>query len=104
MTSFFALGLPHGLDWLWIALIFFLLLGPKKLPELARGLGRSLGEFKKAKSEFDRELQSSMKEGAPSAQPGAIPPGTVPTAAPVVPGAPPVPPAAQNTVPPAPQA
>jgi Sec-independent protein translocase protein TatA len=33
--------------------------GAKKLPELARGLSQSLGEFKKARDEFERELRSS---------------------------------------------
>ena len=87
-SPFFALGLPHGLDWLWIALIVFIFIGPKKLPELARGLGRRLGEFKKAKSEFDRELQTSLKEQdaaaiAAAAQGGvSVPPGTVATTTP----------------------
>ena len=42
-----------------IVLVIFLLFGAKKLPELARGLGKSLGEFKKAKSEFEDELMNS---------------------------------------------
>ncbi|OJV06759.1 MAG: hypothetical protein BGO12_11855 [Verrucomicrobia bacterium 61-8] len=37
-------------------MLFF---GAKKLPELARGLGQSLGEFRKAKEEFDKELHNS---------------------------------------------
>ena len=83
--------LPHGLDWVWIVLLVLLLFGPKKLPELARGLGKSLGEFKKAKEEFNQELQASMKEQPkPDASGGVtVPPGTVATtsstpAAPVV--------------------
>jgi TatA/E family protein of Tat protein translocase len=39
-----------------------LLFGAKKLPELARGLGQSLGEFKKARDEFERELRNSTAE------------------------------------------
>lgn len=39
-----------------IFLIVFVLFGAKKLPELARGLGKSLGEFKKARAEFEDEL------------------------------------------------
>jgi TatA/E family protein of Tat protein translocase len=60
MHPLFALGLPHGLEWLWIALIVVLLFGADKLPKLARGLGKSLGEFKKAKDEFEREIHSSV--------------------------------------------
>jgi sec-independent protein translocase protein TatA len=39
---------------LGVLVLFF---GAKKLPELARGLGRSVGEFKTAKREFDEEIQ-----------------------------------------------
>lgn len=40
-----------------IFLVVLLLFGAKKLPELARGLGSSVKEFKKAKDEFDEELR-----------------------------------------------
>ena len=39
-----------------LLLLFVLLFGAKKLPELARALGKSLGEFKKARNEFEKEL------------------------------------------------
>ena len=45
-----------------IVLVVFLLFGAKKLPELARGIGKSLGEFKKARSEFEDELFRSEQE------------------------------------------
>ena len=81
MNALFLALLPHGLDWVWIVLIVLLLFGPKKLPELARGLGKSLGEFKKAKEEFNQELQASIKEQPkPDASGGVtVPPGTVAT-------------------------
>jgi len=50
----FSLGGPE------VAIIFVLMLllfGAKKLPELARGMGKSLGEFKKAKQEFEEEIK-----------------------------------------------
>jgi sec-independent protein translocase protein TatA len=37
---------PQGADWLWILLIVVIIFG-RKLPEVARSLGRSLGAFKK---------------------------------------------------------
>ena len=40
-----------------IFLIILLLFGAKKLPQLARGVGKSLGEFKKARSEFEDEVK-----------------------------------------------
>jgi TatA/E family protein of Tat protein translocase len=54
--------MPGGPEMVFILIIVVLLFGAKKLPELARGLGRSLGEFKKARDEFERELHSSASE------------------------------------------
>jgi len=55
-----------------IFLIILLLFGAKKLPQLARGLGKSMGEFKQAKKEFEHEItrgedevSASPKESAP---------------------------------------
>ena len=51
--AFINLGGPE------MAMIFvlaLLLFGAKKLPGLARGIGQSMGEFKKAREEFEREL------------------------------------------------
>ena len=42
-----------------IFLLILLLFGAKKLPELARGIGKSLGEFKRARSEFESELMNA---------------------------------------------
>jgi sec-independent protein translocase protein TatA len=53
IAGFMGLGGPE------LAVVFILLLllfGAKKLPELARGMGRSLGEFKKAREEFEQEI------------------------------------------------
>lgn len=46
-----ALGMPGGQEMLVIAFIILLLFGAKKLPELSRALGKSLGEFKKGQQE-----------------------------------------------------
>ena len=48
-----------------IAVIFvvvLLLFGAKKIPELARGLGKSMGEFKKAQNEFESEIQRAADD------------------------------------------
>ncbi len=47
---------------IWIFIIVLLLFGAKKLPELARGVGKSMGEFKKAREEFEREITTSENE------------------------------------------
>lgn len=45
-----------------IFVVVLLLFGAKKLPELARGVGKSMGEFKKAREEFEREITRSEEE------------------------------------------
>jgi sec-independent protein translocase protein TatA len=59
MHPIFAIGLPHGMDWVWVFLVLVLIFGADKIPKLARGLGKSLGEFKKAKEDFEKELHSA---------------------------------------------
>ena len=54
--------MPGGPELIFILVIVLLLFGAKKLPELARGLGQSLGEFKKARDEFDREIHKSSAD------------------------------------------
>ena len=49
----FGIGVPELLIILAIALI---VIGPKKLPDLAKSLGRALNEFKKATREFKDSL------------------------------------------------
>ena len=51
--------LPHGADWIYIVLLALLIFGADKIPKLARGFGRSLGEFKKAKEEFEKEVSAA---------------------------------------------
>jgi sec-independent protein translocase protein TatA len=45
-----------GQEMIIIFVVILLLFGAKKIPELARGLGKSMGEFKKARDEFEREI------------------------------------------------
>lgn len=54
--AFTAPGWP---EILFILLIILVLFGAKRLPELAKGLGQSLNEFKKARDEFDREVKKT---------------------------------------------
>ena len=58
----FAIGLPHGSEWLIILVLAILFFGADKLPKLARGLGKSLGEFKKAKEDFEKEVHAAANE------------------------------------------
>jgi TatA/E family protein of Tat protein translocase len=57
----FGIGMPEMLLILAIALV---VIGPKKLPDLAKSIGRAMGEFKKATNEIKEsmEVDSSLKE------------------------------------------
>ena len=52
---------PQGLDWLWILLIVVVIFG-KKLPDVARSLGKSLTQFKKGLHDVEDEVDQTKKE------------------------------------------
>lgn len=52
----------QGPEMIIIFVLILLLFGAKKLPEFARGLGKSLGEFRKAKDEFEQEIHRAGEE------------------------------------------
>ena len=53
IAGFGPLGTP---ELLIIGILVLILFGAKKLPMFARSLGKSMGEFKKAREEFEREI------------------------------------------------
>jgi TatA/E family protein of Tat protein translocase len=55
---FGSIGMPELVIILVIALIIF---GPRKLPELGRSLGRSIGEFKRASNELRNTLEEEIR-------------------------------------------
>ena len=62
LLAVFGLGGP---ELLLILAVVLLLFGAKKLPELAKGLGRSVKEFKKASNEVEEEEQAAKPAPAP---------------------------------------
>ena len=69
-----------GFEFIFVLFIAFLLFGPKKLPEIARVLGKGLGELRRASNELknsledeirnlDREVQAQREPAAPSPLP-----------------------------------
>ncbi len=59
------MGMPGHMEIILIVFIILLLFGAKKLPELSRSLGKSLGEFKKGQKEGtepDKEDDVEKKE------------------------------------------
>lgn len=45
-----------------IVFVILLLFGAKKLPELARGMGKAMREFKKATKDVEQDFRSAMEE------------------------------------------
>ena len=45
-----------------IVLVILLLFGAKRIPELARGLGRGIREFKDATKDIQNDLEEGMKD------------------------------------------
>lgn len=89
MTSFFLalIGDIGGAELLLIFVLVLVLFGGKRLPEFARGLGKSIREFKKATSGVEEELRRVMEEppppprkkpqaALPSSSTAALPSGT----------------------------
>ena len=82
MFGLFNLG---GGEIILILALVLILFGAKKLPELAKGLGTGIKEFKKATRDVTEEMHSAMEEQPPP------PPKSLPPAVPQ--------PEAQQTIP-----
>ncbi len=57
-------GLPGGSEWLIILLGIIILFGAKKIPELMKGLGSGIKEFKKAASTEEENKKIEDKKEA----------------------------------------
>lgn len=55
---------PVGIELIVLLIIIavLLLFGPQKLPELARGIGKALGEFRRGKLEVERQISTELSE------------------------------------------
>ena len=54
--------MPQGLDWVWILLIILIIFGGRKLPDLARNLGKGLSQFKKGLSDVENTKDEIVNE------------------------------------------
>ena len=53
---------PGGWEWIVIVFVILLLFGAKRLPELARGLGKGIREFKGAVDGAKNDIENVGKE------------------------------------------
>tara|TARA_B110001454_G_scaffold68587_1_gene66962 strand:- start:142 stop:330 length:189 start_codon:yes stop_codon:yes gene_type:complete len=56
------LAIPGGLSIALIVLAVLLLFGGKKIPELMKGLGKGMKEFKDAKKDISKETEDKDKK------------------------------------------
>ena len=56
------LELFSGPHMIWLLLIVLVFFGGKKIPELAKGLGKGIREFNEAKDGIKNEIESGMKD------------------------------------------
>ena len=53
--------MPGGWEWIIIILVVLIFFGAKKIPELARGLGKGIREFKDATKEIKKDIEDSSQ-------------------------------------------
>jgi len=52
------LQIPGGMEWIWIVIIIgVLIFGAKKIPELAKTLGKAKGDYEKGRIESEKDLK-----------------------------------------------
>lgn len=59
-------SMPGGSEWILIVLVILLFFGGKKIPDLMRGIGKGIREFKDAKTNIKDEIEQGMKEKDPT--------------------------------------
>jgi sec-independent protein translocase protein TatA len=62
MNTILALGMPGGWEWIIMALVVVIFFGAKKIPEIFRGFGKGIREFKEASKEIKKEIEKDSSE------------------------------------------
>ncbi len=57
------MGSFGGMEILIVLMVILLFFGAKRIPELARGIGQGMNEFRKASDQIKKELEQGEKEG-----------------------------------------
>ena len=79
------MGSIGGAEILLVLVVALLVLGPSRLPEAARSIGKALGEFRRVTSGFQAEVRDAFAE--PPAPPPEGPPSRLPAGGPEPPSA-----------------
>jgi len=56
------MGSIGGFEWVLIILALLLLFGAKRIPELARGIGQGIQEFRKASDDIKKEIDKGKDD------------------------------------------
>ena len=62
MQTILAFAFPGGWELILIVLVVLIFFGAKRIPELARGLGRGIREFKDATKEIKNDIEDGIQE------------------------------------------
>ena len=62
MHTILALGMPGGWEWIIIGLIVVIFFGANKIPEIFRGFGKGIREFKEASKEIKKEIEKDSSK------------------------------------------
>lgn len=61
-SQFLFVKMPGGTEWLIILLVVIIFFGGKKIPELARGLGKGIRNFNDARDGIKKDIEEGMNE------------------------------------------
>ena len=69
--------MPGHTELIVIALVVFLIFGAKRLPEIGKGLGGAIREFKNVKKDLSEDMKSEDSGAAPARSKASGPPGAL---------------------------
>lgn len=61
-NSQFLLSMPSGAEWIYVVILIIILFGGKKIPELAKGIGKGIRDFNDARDGVKKDIETGMKE------------------------------------------